>query len=951
MFSGLSALAFEVLWTRMLTLVFGGTALAVVSVLCAYMAGLALGSVVAGRLSARIHRPVRLYGALELLIGVWALLLPFASGTLPLLHRWLALELSPFALALVRFCFALALLLPPTALMGATLPILSQYFTRSRAHVGRDVGLLYTANTFGAVLGCFLSGFILLPTLGLRTSLVLIACINLSIGILMLCLPFPPAPVPQLPPTPKTTHERLALRSTFLLGVFGLTGMLAMLCQVSWSRALAMLIGSSVYAFTLILSTFLLGLALGSWLGSWLADRFRQAFFALGAILLLIGVSLWLGLLFLDRIPLLFYALARETALTPTTLFAIKLLLCALLILPPTSLMGMLFPLLIRNAFIAQDSIARLVGLTYATNTLGAIGGSFCAGFVFIPLLGLQGALTFCVIAYALCAFGCLLLSHTAPWRKGSVAFCALCCALCVLPLTPSWNRSRLSLGLFRIAHLKRIKATHFTHPPPIKYYKEGLHTTVTVEQYGVHLALKVNGKTDASTASDMPTQILVGVLPMLLRPKARKVAMIGWGSGVSAGAVLRFPIKRLDAIELEPAVVTASRLFARWNHKPWQDPRLHMHHDDGRNFLATSPRRFDVLISEPSNPWLSGVSALFTVEFFRLAHARLAKDGLLCQWIQLYELSPQSIRSLLRSVSQVFPHVALFGVSHQSHDTVLLASRRPLRISPPTLQASFRQPRVAQELLRAGIRAPIDLLPRLIADDQAIRSLAKGVPSNTDDNALIEVRAPIELLTHVGHHGKRGLLRLLAKRANRFRKVFTHTPTAKQPEQHAHFLAMLALAHLRYGHPKRATTTLQRAGSTYPTSPAVRLAQRIHSTLRDTHAALEACLRTKDTNNAKPPCKRVFGSLPLARSSVQRQLKLPKTNPKRLLLEGFLYYRYQKWEESLDRLARLIPHTQFLQAHPGIYYLLGQLYKRKRIWPEAVWFTRLYIQHDTTRP
>jgi spermidine synthase len=955
-FSGLSALGLEIIWMRLFSLVFGGTSLAI-------------GSWWGGLRADRLRRPLMFFGILELSIGLWGLLVPVWVQTIAPLHHTAASWLSPTALALLRFILATSILLVPTAMMGATLPILCRHWIKDRSRVSSDASSLYAVNTTGAVLGCLLTGFVFFPSMGVRHTLYLLAGIDIAVGLVALlfakiiregeqrevyqhsdrsststvCINEDELAIEDQ--LPKRFSERDAVIVTY-----GITGILAMLCQVCWTRVLSMVIGSSVYAFTIILSAFLFGLALGAWFGSWLVRRIQNAVSWLAVLLVATGAAVWLSIALVDRLPLYFLYLAKIWPLTPTLLFGIKAVLSALLILIPTTAMGAIFPLVMRGYFRQSDPIGNTVGRAYALNTVGAIVGSFSSGFIAIPMLGIQGTLQTVVIVYLLLALMVFFLQENVPHLRmqSLLLIMAGIIAFGSLVVTPSWNRYRLGLGLFRVFQIDKLDPQKLSQAMPLLDYREGLHATVHVEQHGPHLiALKINGKIDASSGIDMPTQILSALLPLSLHSQTKDLLVIGWGSGVTVGTALHFPLRQLQAVEIESAVVKAARAFIPWNGDPERDPRLKLHIDDGRNFLARTRQKFDVIISEPSNPWMSGASALFTSEFFEMAKTRLRPQGMLCQWIQLYELSPENIRSLLATVASVFPHVYLFGIAHNNRDTLLIATQHPLKLSMEALDNLISDQRFRPAFLRAGMLKAIDLLPRILADDIAIRELVKNAMLNTDDNARIELTAPFDLLTHAESDGGAFLRQALGENYNRYQRMINRSFSSDKPCEQAEFMAELSLAQLRYGDIALAQHTLKTA-CPIPSSPDIILqTQRFHDILLGGLPDIERCFDTKhNTELGFLKCWNQYSSAPLSSTTLHQWLNLPAESPQQLLLTGLAMYSKRAWLDSLFSLAQLIEHNQFLRQYPMAYYLLGQLYRRHQVWPEAVWFTQLYLDH-----
>ncbi|MGH8923011.1 MAG: spermidine synthase, partial [Actinomycetes bacterium] len=390
------------------------------------------------------------------------------------------------------------------------------------------------------------------------------------------------------------------------------------------------------------------------------------------------------------------------------------------------------------------------VGTAYSLNTLGAIFGSFAAGFVVLPLLGLQRGLALGGLATV--GLGVAFLWAGNARGRRVFATVAPLVALAVALALPRWSLEHFSAGLFRVSIAKEIIESQKWQIPKLEYYHDGIATTVSVERWGKTVALKNNGKVDASNGDDMATQIMVGLMPLLFHPTALdnppRVAVVGYGSGVTIGAVTQFPIGHADVVELEPAVVDAgTRFFGAYNHHPEKDPRVRVIIGDGRNFLTQSDDRYDVIISEPSNPWITGVSNLFTVDYWKLARARLADDGVFCQWAQLYEMSSANIKIILKSFAEVFPYTYVFSAEDLSSDVILVATNHPLPLDVAQLARNFDDPILKRELKRGGVESAEDLISYLLLTPDEIPAFTAGSPLNTDDDAIIEFAAPRDLL------------------------------------------------------------------------------------------------------------------------------------------------------------------------------------------------------------
>lgn len=791
--SGSCGLVYEILWMKMLTLVIGNTVFAVTTVLTAFMGGLALGSFLAGRLVERIKKPLRIYGLLEGGIGIYALLLPLLiAGTEPI-FRLVYQGFSPsfYGFGLLRFLVCGLLLLVPTTLMGATLPVLSRFFVNRPDNIGRSIGLLYGTNTFGAVLGCALAGFVLIPALGVTWTIYGAAFVNLAIcaGVLKLSMnsvqwPDPAGnkaniktkkqkkPKKQQQKAPRQSQKRKTDKGTqdlkpdvsptlvwIVMAAIGLSGLAAMVYQIAWTRVITLAIGSSVYAFSLIVTAFVCGLALGSLAVARFIDRSRYLLPGLAVAQFAIGISALVIAPLLGTLPLF---LAKFVFATDQSFIDIHLLEFAVifvLILVPTLMMGAAVPMAVRICSSDSRRAARLFGSVYALNTLGAIGGSVMAGFCLIPWIGTQNSILVAAALNVLAAG--IILFHVpgitlAVRRAGALSIAAI--AMLAWLAIPRWDAAVLVSGPFlysgkykKIADEKGIELeTAMKNKGRLLYFKEGLNALVSVQKSTLgDVSLKINGKTDASAkGGDVATQLMVGHLPLLLHPGARDVLVIGLGSGMTLAAVEKHPVKAVDVVEIEAAVVEASRHFRKFTGNVLSDPRVNLILADGRNHLALTRRQYDVIISEPSNPWIAGMANLFTREFFDSALARLPSGGLMCQWVHAYALSSMDFKTIVRTFQAVFPHTTLWEAAF-SGDYLLIGSARELNINPRTLSDRLENERLAADVRKMRANSAAALISKLIMTETAIPEYVAGAPLHTDDNALLEYSAPRALRWH----------------------------------------------------------------------------------------------------------------------------------------------------------------------------------------------------------
>jgi spermidine synthase len=971
--SGASGLVFEAVWTRELTLVFGSTALAMSTVLSVFMGGLALGSWLAGRLADRIADRLRAYALAEAGVGLYALAVPLVLAGYPALNAamYRVLGSSAVGLSLARFVAAALLLLLPTTLMGATLPILSRHFVREdgTTSIAGTVGRLYAINTFGAVVGTFVGGFVLLPGVGVRATNYAAAATNLLLATAVwlarrrMAAP-PPADddVPILPPVAEADDVAAAAPPVFTattlqrrvaLCAFAASGAIAMVDQVLWTRALAIIIGSSVYSFTLILLAFLVGLAGGAAIVSRLSARTTRPMEWLAGVHLATAAMIGLSYLVMDKLPSAFLGLLRGGTFSVDGIIFCQFLLAALAVLPATLCMGGVLPLTVRVVAQSLASVGRDVGAAYSVNTLGAIVGSFAAGFVVLPLAGLQRGLGIGAVLTVILAATLLVVAR--PNTRRIVAAALLpAVALGAITVLPRWNLRHFSAGLFRVTIAREIIESNKWTLPELLYYHDGIATTVSVERWSKTIALKNNGKVDASNGDDMATQIMVGLMPFVFwnaaHPQAKappRAAVIGFGSGVTIGAVTQYPIGPTDVVELEPAVVDAgTRYFGPWNHHPEADPRVHVRIGDGRNFLTQASDKYDVIVSEPSNPWITGVSNLFTVDYWKLARARLADDGVFCQWAQLYEMSSKNIKIILRSFAEVFPYTYVFSAEDLSSDVILVATNHPLPLDVAALARNFTDPTLKRELKRGGVESAEDIIAYLLLTPDEIPAFTAGSPLNTDDDAIIEFAAPRDLLGST-RTADPYLARVYAAEwpYGRFDRYLVGL--GEGPEQRDKWRTELKLAHSLLTHGKRAAANrflraARRHGAPAGT-PMERLANLLGERETDDREVPLAPAEDDDTGLSaldppKLPERALADYLAVERGvrarawahALMAMRKWPEKwidegGPDLELLLGYLLYKAELDDDAVDRLKPLIDDAAYVARRPAVLYYLAR--------------------------
>lgn len=750
--SGFSALAYEVVWARKLALVFGNTVYAVSTILAVFFAGLALGSLLFGILADRTKRPLLVYAVLELGIGFYAALTPFILKLIETLQIWLqrSFVIGYSGFSILTFFLSFIGLIVPTILMGGTLPVIARFLVRAEDERGRVVGVLYGLNTAGAVLGAFLAGFLMIASLGVNQTIWVAAIINLAIGLVALLASRGErlAARGEKNQTPRE-EERWTLDprpSTLnpVLFAFFLAGFAALSLEVLWTRILILTFGSSTYAFSVILTVFLFGIALGSFLASKFLVERKNLLLWLATLEIGLGGVVILLIPLLGKLPLLSLSFYKQTSSFMSNL-QIAFLFSFLIMLLPTLLMGAAFPLVIRILGGKRQTLGEDVGKVYSVNTLGGILGSLATGFILIPLLGLQKGVLISSFFYFLAGVLVLCLLPLSRKTKAGAALGVFLLAVASFFL-PSWDKEVLSSGVFVYFqdYLQAPEPSYEIEKGELLYYKEGLSATVMVKKDKDNLFMRINGKTDASISSDRENFLLTGHLPLLLHPDPREVLVIGLGSGITLGAVQQHPVEAIDLVEIEEAVVEGARFFSSFNHNALEDKRLKLIVDDGRHFLLTTNKRYDIISSQPSNPWLAGMGNLFTKEYYQLAASRLKDDGLMLSWVQLYSLSSSDLKTMIATFESVFPHVTAWAPPF-ANDLLLVGAKKPFEISFPNLEAKIKEEKVQQDLAGTGVKDASSLLGYFVAS-KSLKEFTKDTKLHTDNHPILEFSAPLSL-------------------------------------------------------------------------------------------------------------------------------------------------------------------------------------------------------------
>ncbi|HVS13237.1 MAG TPA: fused MFS/spermidine synthase [Thermoanaerobaculia bacterium] len=755
--SGLAAVTYQVAWLRLLRLFFGASTAANATVLAIFMGGLGLGGLYFARRVERAPNPLALYAWLEILIGLFAAASPLliAAARASYLAVGGTAALGPLGGTFALLLLSLAVLGPPTLLMGGTLPAIARAVERAEDRGRRALGVVYGVNTLGAVTGAVWSTFLGIELLGIRNVLWLAALLNLLVGLVARSLArgAPESPTPEAAARGAEALARPAgttPRATWVavLSAAGVVGFVFFLMELVWYRMLGPLLGGSSYSFGLILAVALLGIGAGGLLYGAGARARRPRLVLLAATCALEALALAVPLALGDRLALLALALRGLGAAGFGGMVVGWTVVTAIVVLPAALVAGYQFPLLVGLVGAGRDRVAIQVGMTYAANTLGAIAGALLGGFVLIPMLGAVGAWRLAIVLLAALAAALLVVGrareHAAAigWSAASVAAAALLLLAADGPGGP-WRHGGIGAGRMpaAFAHPNEMRAHFQGVDGDLIWERDGRESSVALVAGSGGYAFLVNGKSDGNARGDAPTQVMSGLVAGLLHPDPRLALVIGLGTGSSSGWLAAVPgVERVDTVELEPVIVDVARACEAVNHGALANPAVRLLFGDGREWLLTTDQRYDVIFSEPSNPYRAGVASLFSLEFYRAAAARMSPDGIFAQWLQGYDADIDVVRMAFATMAEAFAEVQAWQVS--PGDLLLVASPQPI-----TFDVAELRRRVAGEPYRTalsrvwGVHGVEGLLAGFLAGPELARwfhGQAAGALS-TDDRPRIE--------------------------------------------------------------------------------------------------------------------------------------------------------------------------------------------------------------------
>ncbi|HCH63168.1 MAG TPA: spermidine synthase, partial [Deltaproteobacteria bacterium] len=746
--SGFCALVYQMVWLRMFRLVFGASHASTAAVLAIFMGGLGLGGLLLGKRADDSDRPLRLYGRLELGIALAAALSPLLLAGVREVYLGMggALAVGTVPGTVLRLGLSALVLAVPTLLMGGTLPAAVRAVERGEDVGRRELGVVYGANTAGAVTGACVAVFFALEALGAQGTLLVAAALNLVVALVAIRIQEPPRTESPEHAAAETDSSEVAasMPPGLVLAAAGAVGFAFLLMEMVWSRMLSPILGGSTYTFGLVLAVALAGIGGGGLLygsGKRTIAATPKAF-ALTCALEAVFIALPLALG--DRVALLaaFLRPIGETGFGP--LVATWFIIVVLVVLPASFVAGYQFPLLVALLGKGDEKVGRQVGLAYASNTMGSILGSLAGGFGLLPLLGAVSTWRLVVVGLAGLSVVPLLrgIRSARVLAVGLVATVAVGLASSEGP-TAVWRHSPIGAGRFkpdvesRVALEDQLRARRRA----IVWEVDGVESTVALDaRYGY--AFVVNGKSDGHVIGDAPTFVMHGLLGTMLHPNPKSAMVVGLGTGETAGWLARVDgMEQIDVVELEPAIAEVARLCAPVNYDVMNEPMVTLFPGDGREFLLTTSERYDVIVNEPSNPYRAGIASLFTLEFYEAVSERLTDDGLFVQWVQAYDLSASTIRTILATLGTVFPHVEVFE-SQTAGDLLLVASLNPVKHNIEQIRARAQVHPYRESLSWMwGVAGVEGFYSTYVANQSLTRAIveAEGGRINTDDRPFIE--------------------------------------------------------------------------------------------------------------------------------------------------------------------------------------------------------------------
>lgn len=752
--SGCAALIYEIVWLQLLQLVIGSSAVSLGLLLAAYMGGLCLGSAALPRLVSLRHHPLRVYALIEVGIAVLGLAALFG---VPLVGRiYIAGATEGFVGLAVRGLVAAVCLLPPTVLMGASLPAISRWIETTPKGVSW-LGFLYSSNIAGAVFGCLFAGFYLLRVYDLAVATYAAAAINLAIAVLSFILAGRQSSAPRMPDlreertvTPAVSGRVPGVRLVYI--AIALSGLCALGAEVVWTRLLSLLLGPTVYTFSIILAVFLMGLWAGSSAGSFLARRLAQPRMALAGCQILLAFAItWTAYTMAHSLP--FWPVDPWLSTDPWFNFEIDVMRCIWAILPATLLWGASFPLALASVASPGQDPGKLAGEVYAVNTAGSILGALAFSLALIPAAGTSGSQQILIVLSAAAAVIAAASIRGVPgFRPARLAMMAT--AGMVAAGAMAWTVAEVPWQVIaygrRTAPIVRALGFDTGYPTTVLYRGEGINSSLLIAERAGQRHFYVGGKAEASSAPlDMRLERMMGHIPGMIHPKPQSVLVVGFGAGVTAGSFVGYPgIELIRICELEPLIPPAStKYFGKENSQVLSDPRTRITYDDARHFIFTTNEKFDVITTDPIHPWVKGTSTLYSKEYYELVKQHLKPGGVVAQWLPIYDSDIETVKTELATFFSVFPDGSIWSnnINGDGYDLVLLGRPDNTPISVDEMQQRLDRAdyaAVSRSLGEVGFNSAVEFLATYAGNASGLTPYLANARINEDMNLRLQYLA-----------------------------------------------------------------------------------------------------------------------------------------------------------------------------------------------------------------
>jgi spermidine synthase len=744
-FSGVSALTYQIVWIRKFGLVFGVDVYTMATVLSAFMAGLAIGSLIFGRLADKVKSPLSLFILLELGIGLFGILFPFTFKGLiniytPIIQKF---GLSSYSGQIVKFSISFTYLLIPTTLMGGTLPVIFKFFVKRLGNLGWHISNLFAINNLGAVIGCFLSGFILIKTFGITTSLYIAACINI-INAILVFLVFRAGSQSTIAlknenNSADSVDESNRLSKPLLrlvLWVFAIEGFATLAFEVIWTR---ILIGFSfdktTYFYSVIVLGFIFGLSLGSLLISGRIDKRKNLVTLLAVLEILIGLISLALLIVFSKLSLTLNL--HRTVFDPwIKIIGKEYLVFFLILIIPATLTGMVYPVVSKLYANNIEKLGNRMGMIGFLDTIGSVLGSFIAGFVLIPSLGVVNAFLTIVTLNIMLGITLIVFNNSMVKRlKIIMLSTTLLLSFLLFFKAPAkryftwWDKSRYELW------------TNFVEKIP--FYYEGVDGTVTLRQYYDYIALNINGHNTAYTSfKDQIVNRMLGYVPYMVHPHPKKALVIGFGLGFTVESLIQPEIDTVDVAEICTGVIKSGLFMNSWNNAALKNPKVHAYLEDGRELLFRTGKRYDIITSNAVHPRLS--NNIYTQDFYELCKNRMNKGGIMCQWATPNWLNESEFKSQVKAFINAFKYSQLWYINE--YTIILIGSDEPIIINYQLIAERFKNEKVKADLLNIRMTEPSEFAFQFSMRNDELMKYCNDAPSNTDDFPIVEFSKTVNL-------------------------------------------------------------------------------------------------------------------------------------------------------------------------------------------------------------